>query len=163
MAEGPAELRAAYNELVQAVRQLRKLSVAAPLGLRWIGGSPALYWAGPTQAAQCRIGVLEEACPPDETAELRVWKITDDEPTATEEILTVRNWFLDEVAAGSRAIVGRGPGTEWTILAESACGPEVRSLRAPLAEIAGWDAEVEQVLGHDDEGRLKWFDVDECE
>lgn len=161
MVEGPADLQAAYNELVSAVRRLQKLSAAAPLGVRWIAGAPTLFMAeGSAEALM--LGVAEAECPPGESAEVRRWTWREEEPEETDEVVEAANWFHDSIAEGSRVVLARIAG-RWVFAAESALGPEVKSFRAPLAEVAGWDDSAEQVLSHDGDGILRWIDVAECE
>jgi len=89
---------------------------------------------------------------------------TQTSPTAT--ITGVRNQSRD-VKAESWVAIARATDGRW-YLVEAGAPDDSETCRQTIGgqditKWAGWDGTKVQLLGHDENGCLKWFDTDECQ
>jgi hypothetical protein len=122
------------------------------------GGAPILIGKTPCDWAvgQCVTITLwggEGTCTPTQTS-----------PTATIE--NVRNLSHD-VAQDSWVAIGKAADGQW-YLVEAGSPDDSESCRQTIGgedftKWSGWNGSAVQLLGHDENGCLKWFDVDACE
>lgn len=87
-------------------------------------------------------------------------------PTAsspTETVEAVAN-LLHDVPANSWVVIGQGTDGKWYLLdsgIEGSCRQTIGG--EDITRWTGWDGTKVQLLGHDENGCLKWFDSEECE
>lgn len=151
------------------------------------GGPAEILWSAGTSGEQWALVRFDEAG----GGPIRVGKVTGDWPIGTctavqvwesivsdsqclplegvgpqgvaESIANVANLSFD-VLAGSWVVVGQAANGQWYLIdagIEGSCRQTIGG--EDIAKWAGWDGAKEQLLGHDGNGCLKWFDVSDCE
>ena len=129
----PVPIRTAFNEGEQAVRL----------------GKVAAAWA---------IGTC---------ATVTLWERTGTNcaPTAKSPSETVENVvnLSHDIPSGSWVVIGQAADGKWYVV-ESGIGGSCRKTIGgeDITKWTGWDGTKEQLLGHDANGCLKWFDVEQC-
>lgn len=93
--------------------------------------------------------VVEGQCQPGQTS-----------PVATIE--NVVNLSMD-VPSGSWVEIGKGADGRWYLIEagiEGSCRKTIGG--EDITKWPGWNASIVQILGHDENGCLKWFDTESC-
>lgn len=143
-----------------------------PAEILWSASTSGEQWAlvrfGGAGGGQLRVGKVSSAWAIGTCATVTLWERTGTNctPTAsspTETIGDVVNLSHD-VPADSWVVIGQGTDGKW-YLVES--GKEEGSCRQTIGgeditKWTGWDGTKKQILGHDENGCLKWFDVVQC-
>jgi len=130
---------------------------------------PPVYFrtAGGDDGAAIRVGKVSSAWAIGTCATVTLWSRTDSNcaPTAsspTETIEAVANLSYD-VPANAWVVIGQGTDGKWYLLdsgIEGSCRQTIGG--EDVTKLAGWDGTKVQLLGHDENGCLKWFDIAAC-
>jgi len=146
---------------------------------------PPVYFrtAGGDDGAAIRVGKVSADWAVGTCAEVKVWERVDTGCVPThcsglppgeisgipvhlceETIDDVANLSHD-VAANSWVVIGQAANGRWYLLE---AGKEEGSCRQTIGgeditKWPGWNGSIVQLLGHDENGCLKWFDSEECE
>lgn len=119
MTSGPDDFRAAFNGLVEAVRDLQKMSASPPLGLAFIGGVPTLRMLPIAAGGALRIGKTDASCATESSTTVSIWKWDGSDFVDSEENVTAYNWFSTTIASGAKVIVAKGQDDGlWYFVAE---------------------------------------------
>jgi len=113
-----------------------------------------------------RIGKVEADWSRGTCATVTIWESGDGcEPTQNapaETIEDVTNLSQD-VLANSWVVIGRGHNSRWYLIEAGFDGECRKTIGGEdITKWPGWNGEVEQILGHDASGCLKWFDIANC-
>lgn len=68
------------------------------------------------------------------------------------------------VRAGSFVVIGQASDHRWYLIASGIDGSCRQTIGGEdITQWAGWNGSANQILGHDENGCLKWFDADVCD
>lgn len=130
---------------------------------------PPVYFrtAGDDGGAAIRVGKVASAWTIGTCATVTIWNRTGSNcsPTAsspTETVEAVANLSHD-VPANSWVVIGQGTDGKWYLVdsgIEGSCRQTIGG--EDITKWTGWNGSANQLLGHDENGCLKWFDVEVC-
>ena len=146
-------------------------AAGGPAEILWSAGTSGEQWAFVRfgEGGQLRIGKYtgSSAWAIGTCATVTLWERTGTNclPTAsspTETVEAVAN-LLHDVPANSWVVIGQGTDGKWYLLdsgIEGSCRQTIGG--EDVTKLAGWDGTKVQLLGHDANGCLKWFDIAAC-
>ena len=162
MIDGPPEIVAAWNAMVEAAERLGKLTVAPPLELTIVGGIPCLSVKMPPVNPGLLWGKVYSGFAADATGPVKFWrgeKGAEVEDTDATDVYS-RYYAL----ATGREVYCAFIDTGWEVLWVKPIACQDMTLPATLT---GWDRTVDQQLIHtsgasDAEACFSWEDIEDC-
>lgn len=131
---------------------------APPIKFRDVGGD---------DGGELRIGKVASAWSIGTCATVTLWERTGTScsPTEKDPAETVENVvnLSYDVPAGSWVVIGEAADGKWYLVESGIQGTCRQTIGGEdVTKWPGWSASAVQLLGHDENGCLKWFDAEEC-
>lgn len=152
--------RPAAERIAKVVRRVELGSRdAEPLRFARVGGGGG---------GGVRVGKVAAAWAIGTCATVTLWNERDNSGCCVPEAgtLQVENVVnvSHNVRAGSFVVIGQASDHRWYLVASGIDGSCRQTIGGEdITQWAGWNGSANQILGHDENGCLKWFDADVCD
>lgn len=144
---------------------------SGPAEILWSAGTSGEQWAlvrfGGGGLA-LKVGKVSDEWPIDTCADVTIWSdggvvCEPAEMWPTEVVEGVLN-VSHNVMAGSWVVIGKTTQERWVLVDSGHSDSCQQTIGGEdITKWPGWNGSIVQLLGHDENGCLKWFDSEECE
>ena len=129
---------------------------------------PVYFRTAGDEGAAIRAGKVSSAWSIGTCATVTLWERTGTScsPTEKDPAETVENVvnLSYDVPAGSWVVIGEAADGKWYLVDSGIQGTCRQTIGGEdITKWPGWNGSIVQLLGHDENGCLRWFDSEECE